>query len=186
MRVVGKYIEPTDFALQRWSLRIPYGVPSITKFHSLQSIIIFQQRVHKESLSFRKNERFFFFSRFKLKISFFFLFFFFALTHHIHAIQWALRAKVPIKSSKTAAPYSLYLSIFLATLTSRKRRAVFNSPIKVVVCKEHVTLCRSYSSAVRHSWFFAWVFHFRSLDQLTLVEQRRTRISDGRGTKFKE
>lgn len=77
MRVVGKYIEPTDFALQRWSLRIPYGVPSITKFHSLQSIIIFQQRVHKESLSFRKNERFFFFSRFKLKISFFFLSFFF-------------------------------------------------------------------------------------------------------------
>ena len=164
MRVVGKYIEPTDFALQRWSLRVPYGVPSITKFHSLQSIInIPTQRIHKESFSKKRTflSFFFSFSRFKFKIIFFlsfflsFFFFFFALTHHIHAIQWALRAKVPIKSSKTAAPYSLYLSIFLATLTSRKRRAVFNSPIKVVVCKEHVTLCRSYSSAVRHSWFFA-------------------------------
>ena len=129
-------------------------------------VAINNQYSNRESTKnpFLRNERFFIFfflSRdLNLKLTFFFLsfflsFFFFALTHHIHAIQWALRAKVPIKSSKTAAPYSLYLSIFLATLTSRKRRAVFNSPIKVVVCKEHVTLCRSYSSAVRHSWFFA-------------------------------
>jgi len=42
---------------------------------------------------------------------------------------------VAIKSNKTAAPYSLYLSIFLATLTRRSRRAVFKSPIRVVVWK---------------------------------------------------
>lgn len=54
-------------------------------------------------------------------------------TYHIHASQCAIRANVAISNNNTAAPYSEYLSIFLATLTKRKRRAVFNKPIKVVV-----------------------------------------------------
>lgn len=55
-------------------------------------------------------------------------------THQMQANQWAIRAKVAINSNNTAAPYSEYLSIFRATLTKRSKRAVFNNPIKVVVC----------------------------------------------------
>lgn len=58
------------------------------------------------------------------------------ISYQIHAIQWAIKANVAINNSSTAAPYSLYLSIFLATLTSRKRRAAFNKPVRVVVCKQ--------------------------------------------------
>lgn len=55
----------------------------------------------------------------------------------MQANQCAMRAKVAISSSKTAAPYSEYLSIFLATRTRRRSRAVFSKPIKVVVCKRN-------------------------------------------------
>lgn len=54
-------------------------------------------------------------------------------TYQMQASQWAMRAKVAINNTSTAAPYSEYLSIFLATLTSRSKRAVFNNPIRVVV-----------------------------------------------------
>lgn len=62
------------------------------------------------------------------------------MPYHIHASQWAIRANVAIRSSKTAAPYSEYLSIFLATLTSRSKRAVFNKPINVVVWNRDIKL----------------------------------------------
>lgn len=55
------------------------------------------------------------------------------ITYHIQANQCAINANVAIKSINTAAPYSEYRSIFLATRTNRNRRAVFNSPINVVV-----------------------------------------------------
>lgn len=51
----------------------------------------------------------------------------------MQANQWAIRAKVAMRRSRTAAPYSEYLSIFLATLTSLRSRAVFRRPIRVVV-----------------------------------------------------
>lgn len=53
----------------------------------------------------------------------------------MQANQWAIKANVAIKSNNTAAPYSEYLSIFRATRTNRRRRAVFNKPIRVVVWK---------------------------------------------------
>lgn len=52
----------------------------------------------------------------------------------MHASQWAMRAKVAMRRRRTAAPYSEYLSIFLATLTRRRSRAVFRRPMRVVVC----------------------------------------------------
>lgn len=68
-------------------------------------------------------------------------------TYHMQANQCAIRANVAIKSTSTAAPYSEYRSIFRATRTRRSNRAVFNSPIKVVVCKREIncTLNRTYS-----------------------------------------
>ena len=60
----------------------------------------------------------------------------FPIAYHIHANQWAIRAKVAINNNIKAAPYSEYLSSFLATLTSRNNLAVFNSPMSVVVCKQ--------------------------------------------------
>lgn len=46
MRVIGQDIEPANFALQRRSLRVPYGVPAIKQLHlsrsSSQSILNFQ------------------------------------------------------------------------------------------------------------------------------------------------
>ena len=57
----------------------------------------------------------------------------FPMAYHMQASQWAMRAKVAISKSNTAAPYSLYRSSFLATLTNLRRRAVFSRPIRVVV-----------------------------------------------------
>lgn len=51
-----------------------------------------------------------------------------------------MRANVAMSSSRTAAPYSEYLSILRATLTSLSSLAVFNSPIRVVVCKSKNSL----------------------------------------------
>jgi len=59
----------------------------------------------------------------------------FPIAYHMHASQCAISANVAISSSKTAAPYSEYLSIFLATRTSRNNLAVFSRPISVVVWK---------------------------------------------------
>ena len=58
------------------------------------------------------------------------------IAYHIHASQCATKAKPNIKSKSNAIPYSEYRSAFLATLTNRNSRAVFNSPIKVVVYNE--------------------------------------------------
>jgi hypothetical protein len=55
------------------------------------------------------------------------------IAYQMHASQWAISANVAISSSRTAAPYSEYRSIFLATRTSRSNLAVFNSPMSVVV-----------------------------------------------------
>lgn len=44
-----------------------------------------------------------------------------------------MSAKVAMRSSRTAAPYSEYLSIFRATLTRRRSLAVFSRPMRVVV-----------------------------------------------------
>ena len=57
----------------------------------------------------------------------------FPIAYHIHANQWAIRAKIAISNNNMAAPYSEYLSNFLQTLTSRNNLAVFNNPIRVVV-----------------------------------------------------
>lgn len=53
----------------------------------------------------------------------------------MQANQWAINANVAINRINTAAPYSEYRSILRATRTNRKRRAVFNNPINVVVCE---------------------------------------------------
>ena len=58
------------------------------------------------------------------------------LSYQIQANQWAMRANVAMSRRRTAAPYSEYLSILRATRTNRRRRAVFNKPIKVVVCAD--------------------------------------------------
>ena len=55
------------------------------------------------------------------------------IKYHRQASQWAIKAKPNIKRKSKAMPYSEYRSAFLATLTNRKRRAVFNKPIRVVV-----------------------------------------------------
>lgn len=55
-------------------------------------------------------------------------------TYQMQANQWAMRAKVAINSNNTAAPYSEYLSIFLATLTNLNNLAVFSKPVNVAVC----------------------------------------------------
>lgn len=52
-----------------------------------------------------------------------------------------MSTKVDIRSTSTAAPYSEYLSIFLATRTRRSSRAVFSNPISVVVYKESSLVC---------------------------------------------
>ena len=52
----------------------------------------------------------------------------------MQASQCAMRANVAIRRSNTAAPYSEYLSILRATLTSLSNLAVFSNPINVVVC----------------------------------------------------
>lgn len=44
-----------------------------------------------------------------------------------------MSAKVAMSRSRTAAPYSEYLSIFRATLTKRRSLAVFSRPMRVVV-----------------------------------------------------
>ena len=56
------------------------------------------------------------------------------LTHQTQASQWEIKAKTHIRSTSTAPPYSLYRSSFRATRISRKRRAVFNSPMSSGVC----------------------------------------------------
>ena len=56
------------------------------------------------------------------------------LAYQIHASQWAIKANVAMSRTKTAAPYSEYRSIFLATRTNLSNLAVFNRPINVVVC----------------------------------------------------
>ena len=58
------------------------------------------------------------------------------MAYQMQASQWATRAKADMRRMRTAAPYSEYLSIFLATLTRRSRRAVFSRPINVVVWKQ--------------------------------------------------
>lgn len=55
-------------------------------------------------------------------------------SYQMQASQWAISAKVAISNNRTAAPYSEYLSILRATLTSLRSRAVFRRPINVVVC----------------------------------------------------
>lgn len=72
------------------------------------------------------------------------------MAYQMQASQWAIKANVAINSSSTAAPYSEYLtspsplspftlsgltdlSSFRATRTRRSSRAVFSSPISVVV-----------------------------------------------------
>lgn len=59
----------------------------------------------------------------------------------MQASQCAMSTKVDIRSTSTAAPYSEYLSIFLATRTRRSSRAVFSNPISVVVYKESSLVC---------------------------------------------
>lgn len=61
------------------------------------------------------------------------------VTYHMQANQCAMRAKVAMSSNSTAAPYSEYLSIFLATLTSRNSLAVFSRPMSVVVWNTKTT-----------------------------------------------
>lgn len=67
------------------------------------------------------------------------------IAYHMHASQWAISANVAISSSSTAAPYSEYRSIFRATRTSLSSRAVFSSPISVVVC---AAKCRRLANVV--------------------------------------
>lgn len=55
--------------------------------------------------------------------------------YHKQASQCAISTKVAMRRRRTAVPYSEYLSIFRATRTSRNKRAVFNKPMSVVVCK---------------------------------------------------
>lgn len=57
--------------------------------------------------------------------------------YHKHASQCAISTNVAIRRSRTAVPYSEYLSILRATRTSRSRRAVFRRPMSVVVCNHH-------------------------------------------------
>jgi len=59
----------------------------------------------------------------------------FPIAYQIQANQWAMRAKVAMSNNNMAAPYSEYLSNFLATRTRRNNLAVFNKPIRVVVWK---------------------------------------------------
>ena len=78
------------------------------------------------------------------------------MAYQMQASQWATRAKALMRRIRTAAPYSEYLttimmmmmmmimmmtnlSILRATLTSRSKRAVFSSPMSVVVCKGGVS-----------------------------------------------
>ena len=63
----------------------------------------------------------------------------FPIAYHTQASQWAIKAKVAISNNNMDNPYSEYLSNFLATLTSRNNRAVFNSPMRVVVWKKKKT-----------------------------------------------
>lgn len=65
---------------------------------------------------------------------------YFCISYHIQASQCAIKANVAIRSTKTAAPYSEYLSILRATLTNLNKRAVLRRPIKVVVCKYYYFL----------------------------------------------
>lgn len=53
----------------------------------------------------------------------------------MQASQCAISANMHMRSIRTAAPYSEYLSNFRATLTKRSSLAVFRRPINVVVCK---------------------------------------------------
>lgn len=91
-------------------------------------------------------------------------------TYHIHAIQWAIKANVAINKRSTAAPYSLYLSIFRATLTKRRSLAVFNKPMRVVVWKKSKTIhyensFRNKSQADLLDIFFAMNKFWSKLDR---------------------
>lgn len=70
----------------------------------------------------------------------------------MHASQCAMSAKVAIRSRSTAAPYSEYLSIFLATLTKRNKRAVFSKPIRVVVCNNQPAISCTQSTKPHINW----------------------------------
>ena len=59
--------------------------------------------------------------------------FFIGNSYQIQANQWAIRANVAISRMSTAAPYSEYLSIFLATRTNLSNLAVLSNPMSVVV-----------------------------------------------------
>ena len=59
--------------------------------------------------------------------------FFIGKSYQIQANQWAIRANVAISRISTAAPYSEYLSIFLATRTNLSNLAVLSNPMSVVV-----------------------------------------------------
>lgn len=57
-------------------------------------------------------------------------------TYQMQANQCAMSTNVDMSRTRTAAPYSEYLSILRATRTSLSNRAVFRSPMRVVVWKE--------------------------------------------------
>lgn len=78
-------------------------------------------------------------------------------THQMQASQWAMRAKVAMRRRRTAAPYSEYLSIFLATLTRRRSRAVFRRPMRVVVCRLGRNHCKARR---RHDKALLYSFHW--------------------------
>lgn len=81
----------------------------------------------------------------------------------MQASQCAMSTNVDIRSTRTAAPYSEYLSIFLATRTRRSSRAVFNRPISVVVWKDmQIVLCVPSTSS---SYIF-WHTHTHSFCSL--------------------
>lgn len=75
----------------------------------------------------------------------------------MQASQWAMRAKVAMRRRRTAAPYSEYLSIFLATLTRRRSRAVFRRPMRVVVCRLGRNHCKARR---RHDKALLYCFHW--------------------------
>lgn len=52
MRIVGQDIQPADFALQRWPLRVPYGVPSNETIPILFHEISFPVRLVHYFISF--------------------------------------------------------------------------------------------------------------------------------------
>lgn len=62
------------------------------------------------------------------------------MAYQMQASQCAISANMHIRSIRTAAPYSEYLSSFRATLTKRSSLAVFRRPINVVVCENKIEI----------------------------------------------